>query len=140
MKIPMPFDHITSVVWFQWSNGLEYTYSTPKGLVCVKEALLQNETKCLILPDHYLTDGPFRDKGIPLRGTGYVDGLVLKKEKTYADIIISSRYFTHVKIELGKDSLYENGEIVFPPVPSMETEEQKRRIATSSYWERKTED
>ena len=138
MKIPMPYNEIKGVSWFKWSDGLEYTYNTPKGLVCVKNAPLDGADNVLEVKDEYLADGPFKDKGYPLRGTGYLFGLDFRNGKTYADLIMSSRYMTHVKVEVKPNGDYDGGEIIFPP--SVDTDEQKQRIAASSYFNRNMEE
>ena len=132
--IPMPLDDIKHVTWFRWSRGLEFTYIKNNGkIVSFLEKDLKSTEKRLEIRDESIKDRPFKEIGYPLRGTGFVSGFSFRNGKIYADIIVTSRYFGHIMVEVLSDGQYDNGEILFPP--QVDTDEKKKTWATSSYWQ-----
>lgn len=134
MKIPMPFDNVMHVSWFRWIDGLEFDYLTKDGhITAIRAKNLWDGEKCLNIDDALVKEGPFCKIGYPLRGTGFVSGFSFRNGKIYADIIVTSRYFGHIMVEVLSDGQYDNGEILFPP--QVDTDEKKKTWATSSYWQ-----
>lgn len=150
MKIPIPCNFgnkgvcnnkyliFSGVTWFKWSTGYDYTYFfhtenkwsqydfyTSKGeenknYIDIKETLLEDKS----LVEH----------GYPLTGTGYLSGISYKDGKYYADLIITSHYLSHIKVECDTQGIYqEGGVIIFPPTPSFDTTEKRQKYLLKKY-------
>ena len=147
MKIPIPckFGDIAKckqrmltfngVSWFEWSKGLEYTYFfhvSDKWHTTDFYTTYKCEQSCSIdIPDNLLVDGLIKEKGFPLRGRGYANGVYYKNGKLYIDFIITSNYLEHIKVQCDTHCAYiTGGDIVFPP--SWDTEEKQERAILKS--------
>ena len=76
----------------------------------------------------------FRKHGYPLLGSGLLTGIVWKEGILYADVMITSRYNEHIKIECLKNGQYKKGgHILFPPTPSFETVEKREKYLQKKY-------
>jgi hypothetical protein len=117
--------------WFKWTQGIEYTYFFEFSSFWhdVKfYTTYQKEQPCYFeIPDKLLVDGPIKDKGYPLKGKGYTDGIRYKNGKTYVDFIMTSNYFMHIKVECDNKGLYQKqGNIIYP----FNWDEEKSKNAT----------
>jgi hypothetical protein len=131
--IPM-IDDVKHVSWFNWSHGLEFTYIMKNGRIdCMMEKDLKSTGKQLEIRDDCLKDRPFKEIGYPLKGSGYVSGYSFRNGKTYADVIVTSRYLGHILVEVLPNGQYDDGEVLFPP--QVDTDEKKMTWTTSRYWQ-----
>lgn len=148
MKIPLPCMFGESagcngknlsfkgVAWFKWTRGMEYTYFFFTGNEWHPTdfyTTFSNDQPCFFeVPDSLLVDTFFKDRGYPLKGRGYADGISFLNGKTYVDFIITSNYFAHIKVQCDETGAYvPHGDIIFPP--RWDTEEKTERAILKSY-------
>lgn len=81
------------VDWFRWSSGM---------------------SKYIEVDNVLLSSFVLREKGLPLRGEGYVEGFRFKNGKTYAPILCETFYFSHHCVESDeKGYCVPGGDIIF---------------------------
>ncbi len=123
------------VSWFKWTEGMEYTYffSTSDkwhtfDFYTTFDCVQPFE---FTIPDKLLIDDFIKNKGYPLKGRGYANGVDYLDGKTYIDFIMTDKYLSHIKVQCDKNGEYiPNGNIIFPP--SWDTEEKKERAILKS--------
>lgn len=147
MKVPIPCKFgekaicknrmlpFAGVSWFRWTDGMEYTYFfSTSNFWCEYSfyTTFQNEHKQYFeVPDSFLSDGFIKEKGFPLKGRGYANGVSYKDKKFYIDFIMTSNYMSHIKIQCDEHCVYvDGGDIIFPP--SWDTEEKRNRVMLKS--------
>lgn len=79
------------------------------------------------IDDSLLCDGFLKEKGFPIKGRGYVNGLSLIDDKLFAEIILTDKYLAHIYVEFNKNGKYEEGGSVVVP-PSWDTIEKQYSI------------
>ncbi len=151
MKIPLPCNFgekieyegkllpMCGVSWFAWSYGVEYTYFLETGNNWNPYTFFTSRKKEwreeITLNDKYTLDKSFTEHGYPLTGSGYIHGIHWEKGKLYADVILSSRYSLHLKVECNEDGSYKDrGTILYPSTPSFETEEKRCTFLRKDYY------
>lgn len=107
------------VSWFEWEKGMEYTYffqtSNEWQPVDFYTTFKKVQPYEFSISDNLLTDGSIKDKGYPLKGKGYVNGIRYESGKMYAEFIITSNYFEHIKVQCNNEGIYlPEGDIIFP--------------------------
>lgn len=147
MEIPIPCDFgeksfcngnelpFAGVSWFKWSKGMEYTYFFltnnhwhPTDFYTTFQC--DSESK-IEISNSLLEDGFIKDKGFPLKGRGYANGMCYIDGKTYIDFIMTSNYLTHIKVQCDLNGIYiPGGNIIFPP--SWDTEEKIEKAMLKS--------
>lgn len=132
---------LCGVSWFYWSNsGWEFTYNLCKGSNVswnnIAHILFERDmtiSSYINIEETLTEDRPIKEHGFPLTGTGHLYGLRYIKGRLYAEFIITSRFNEHILCECNEDVKYENGLIIFPPTPSYDSEEKRRKAVTSAY-------
>jgi hypothetical protein len=149
MKIPLPCKlgetalckgkmlTLVSVDWFKWTQGIEYTYFFGTNNFWHNVdfyTTFQNEQPHYFeIPDELMNDGPIIDKGYPLRGSGRAFGIDYLEGRTYIEFIMTSNYFSHIKVQCDDRGMYyPQGDIIFPHTPSFESDENKERFIAKS--------
>ena len=147
MKLPLPCNFgefsrcenrllpLCGVSWYNWSSGMDYTYffNTESKWNPVTFYNTKDPIKNVIvdIPDHLLEEGFIKEKGFPLKGRGYIAGLDYINGKTFVDIISTTNYLAHIRVQCDEKICYvPNGEIRFPT--SWETDEKKQRMLLKS--------
>ena len=148
MKIPIPCRFgeraecngsglllFNGVDWFNWNEGMEYTYFFDTGNkwhpVEFYVTMKSQQPHEVEIDDSLLVDTYLKEKGYPLRGTGYVTGLRWQNNKRYIDFILTSHYLTHIKVQCDEKGMYvPGGDIIYPP--SWDTKEKKEKILLKS--------
>ena len=73
------------VDWFRWSSGMEYTYFFETGDSWHETDFYTGDgagmSKYIEVDNVLLSSFVLREKGVPLRGEGYVEGFRFKREK-----------------------------------------------------------
>lgn len=128
----LPF---VGVDWFKWTKGVEYTYffltSDTWHSVDFYTTFENVQPFHFTIPDNLLIDTFIKDRGYPLKGRGYANGIHYQNGKTYIDFIMTSNYMAHIRVECDKNGLYvPNGDIIFPT--SWDTAEKKGRVLLKS--------
>ena len=113
----LPF---TGVNWFRWSSGIEYTYIFLINKKWGEYDLCgMDGTECqktFTISDELLSDGPIRDKKIPLRGRGHISGVKYRNGRTYLDVVITDSYHEHILVECNDHyAPICGGDMIFPP-------------------------
>ena len=126
------------VQWFKWSTGYEYTYLFETGNKWVQSDFYTSNGEkfgeFISIDDTLLNDRPFIEHSYPLAGKGYISGINYRKGKLYAELILTSHYMTHLKVECDKFGRYiEGGKVIFPPTPGCETLEKKKGFLLKKY-------
>ena len=86
----------------------------------------------IIIPDSLLVDGPIKEHGYPLKGRGYAFGLDYLDGNTYIDLIMTSDYWAHIRVQCDENLEYvSDGMIIFPP--SWDTEEKQESAVLKTY-------
>ena len=113
----LPF---AGVNWFRWSSGMDYTYVFLINKKWGEYDLCgMDGTECqktFTISDELLSDGPIRDKKIPLRGRGRIMGVDYRNGRTYLDVVITDSYHEHIRVEC--DDHFApvcGGDMIFPP-------------------------
>lgn len=119
--------------WFKWSWGIDYTYFFHTGNKWSEYTSYNsngiNYNTFYTIDSSLLEDKPLREHGYPLKGNGYLFGIFLKNYKLYADLILTSKYLTHLKVECTEHGHFlKDGNIIYPPTPMWETEEKRKDI------------
>lgn len=112
----LPFEGVS---WFKWTQGMEYTYFftvnnswSPSDFYTTFQ---DKQDQHIDIPDVFLTDNFVKDKGFPLKGRGYANGVYFKKGNLYVDFILTDKFFAHVKVQCDKQCNYiPGGDIIFP--------------------------
>lgn len=150
MDVPIPCDfgfyslcknkflEFCGVSWFKWTSGYEYTYFfTTKNEWIRSEFFTSNGKECrkyLDIDDALLVDKAFVEHGYPLKGSGYLIGIKSIDGELYAELILTSHYLTHLKVECDEHGHFiTNGKIIFPPTPSCETLEKRKSYLMKKY-------
>ena len=126
----------SSLIWFQWSDGLEYTYffdSKGKWTSCTFfcEKNVEYPTQYHI-DDSLLINEFLKSKDFPIKGRGFVSGLRAIDDKLYVEIILTDKYLAHIYAECNESGQYiENGTILVPP--SWDTREKQYSIIFNKY-------
>lgn len=148
MKIPLPCKFGTAamcngkrlpfvgVSWFQWSDGMEYTYYFrtndywhPSSFY-VSKGIEQPES--INIPDSLMIDTFIKERGFPLKGKGYVFGVFYENDDLFLDFVLTDNYNAHVKVQCDQEFKYiPNGRIIFPL--NWDTEEKQERVLLKSY-------
>lgn len=136
------FNHVS---WFKWSKGFEYTYFFRTNNIwdcsdfyC---SFSKEQPEYMEISDSLLLDAPIKDRGHPLKGVGYACGICYENGKLFMEFILTSNFYTHIKVECDKRGNYvSGGDIKFPPTPSWDTEEKREKIIYKSlrYVKKKT--
>lgn len=127
---------LIGVSWFRWSKGMEYTYfflekdkwhdTNFYSTFCDKQPYFFE------IPDSLLKDTFIKERGYPLKGKGYANGLRYKNGKTYIEFIMTSNYLAHIKVQCDeKGAFVPDGDIIFPT--GWDTEEKKEKVLLKSY-------
>lgn len=131
MKVPLPCKFgdesecngkllpLKGVSWFQWQEGMEYTYFfdrdnfwNPTDFYTTFE---KNQPCEIEIKDSLLLEIPIREHGYPLRGRGRATGIDYINSKLYMDFIITSNYLEHIKVQCDAHGEYiPKGDIIFP--------------------------
>lgn len=131
MKIPLPCKFgdriecngkllpLKGVSWFQWQDGMEYTYFfdrnnlwNPTDFYTTFE---KNQPHEIEIKDSLLMEIPIREHGYPLRGRGRATGNFFVNDKLYIDFIITSNYLEHIRVQCDAHGEYiPKGDIIFP--------------------------
>lgn len=147
MKIPLPckFGEISDcngkslplkgVSWFQWQDGMEYTYFfdrdnfwNPTDFYTTFE---KNQPCKIEIIDSLLIEMPIREHGYPLRGSGRATGIDYINSKLYMNFIITSNYFEHIRVQCDTNGEYiPKSDIIFP---TGWDEKKKERALLKSY-------
>lgn len=131
MKIPLicPFGEYTEcnkrslplmgVTWFKWSWGMDYTYFFPTNETwnsCDFISSYETERPYHItIPDELLSDTFIKDRGFPLRGKGYANGVYYINGQYYINFLMTGNYYEHIKVQCDEKSIYiPGGNIIFP--------------------------
>lgn len=147
MRIPLPCQFgdealcegkrlpLVGVSWFFWGRGTEYTYffATDKKWNSVEfyTTFETDQPFSFEIPDSLLMDTNFKDRGYPLKGSGYANGVYYAEGKTYIDFIVSSSYMAHIRVQCEDKGQYAPyGDIIFPP--SWDTDEKKESAVLKS--------
>ena len=148
MKIPIPCNFgekaycngrelpFKGVSWFKWSRGVEYTYFFTTN-DCWNSTDFYTTFQCesknqIEIPDFLLEDDFIKDKGFPLKGRGYANGVYYADGKTYIDFLMTSNYFAHIKAQCDTTGAYiPNGDIIFPT--SWDTDEKREKAMLKSF-------
>lgn len=147
MQIPIPCEFgnyaecnnkqlpFVGVSWFKWTKGMEYTYFFAKSnkwhTVDFYTTFDKLQPFKYIIPDKLLIDDFIKDKGYPLKGRGYANGIYYKNGKKYIDFIMTDQYWAHIKVQCDRKGEYiPNGDIIFPT--AWDTEEKRERIILKS--------
>lgn len=125
---------LTGVTWFFWSTGTEYTYfyETGKKWSTADIEVVKNPDFSFVheIDDFLLQDGFLKEKGYPIKGRGYVNGLSVINGKLAADIILTDKYLAHVYAECDETGRYiEDGTVYVPP--NWDAEEKRLSIILS---------
>lgn len=148
MKIPIPCEFgeraecngkilsFNGVTWFQWTEGIEYTYffeTNNKWHSTDFYTTFQKEQENFFeIPDSLLEDTYIRKRGYPLKGRGHAYGICYCNDKTYIEFIITSNYYEHIKVQCDNKGLFvPNGDIIFPT--GWDSEEKIERAILKSY-------
>lgn len=136
MKVPIPCKfgdyaecnhkklQFVGVDCFKWSRGIEYTYFFGTGTVDFYTTFSNIQPVALCIPDKLFVDGFIKEKGYPLKGKGYANGIRYKAGILYIDFLMTGNYFEHIKVQCDKNWEYiPNGDIIFPPCWSIEKQE-----------------
>lgn len=147
MRIPLPCEFgrnalcdgrmltLVGVSWFFWSKGIEYTYFFATGnkshSTDFYTTFESDQPFHFEIPDSLLQDTSFKDRGYPLKGSGYANGVDFSDGDTYIDFIVSSSYYSHIRVQCDEKGQYVPcGDIIFPP--SWDTEDKKERAVLKS--------
>lgn len=150
MEVPIPcafgeigkcknrFLIFNGVQWFKWSTGYEYTYLFETNNPWIQSDFYASDGKefktFMSIDERLLEDKPFIEHGYPLVGRGYMSGFDYKNGKLYTDMILTSHYLMHLKVECDEHGRYiENGKIIFPPTPSCETVDKRKKFLLKKY-------
>lgn len=128
----LPFKGVS---WFKWSSGMEYTYfftvNDSWHSVDFYTTFDRAQKHNIEIPNKLLEDGSVKDKGFPLRGKGFVNGIYYIDGRLYVDFMITSNYYEHIKVQCDKHCKYvPSGDIIFPT--SWDTEDKKQRAILKS--------
>ena len=142
MRIPLPCNFgdsakcngklllLKGVSWFQWTKGMEYTYFFSQNDFWHDTDFYTTfdvrQMPCeFCIPDGLLIDRPVKEHGYPLKGRGHAFGIHYENGQTYMDFIMTSFFFTHIRVQCDGDGKYvKGGNILFPP--SWDTEEKRK--------------
>lgn len=152
MRVPIPYDfgeygeiptskktlRFCGVSWFKWSTGWEYTYFFKTEDIWNEYTFYVDSgngySNFIKIDDQFLLEKSFREHGYPFVGTGYLTGVMWIDGIMYADVIITSAYNAHIKVECLEDGQYKRGgRILFPPTPSFETKEKREKCLQKKY-------
>lgn len=152
MRVPIPYSfgeygeiptrkktlRFCGVSWFKWSTGLEYTYFFKTENKWSEYDFYVSSgnrySNFIEIDDRFLLEKSFREHGYPFVGSGYLTGVMWIDDTIYADIMITSAYNAHVKVECLGDGQYKRGgRILFPPTPSFETVEKREKFLRKEY-------
>lgn len=131
---------LTGVSWFKWTQGWEYTYYLYpefRGQYTNCEMILSDGSsfhEYINVRDDFLEDGVLAAGGYPLRGKGRLFGVYLQNGNLYAEIIVSSSYNIHIKVECDSTGQYlPAGKIIFPSAEIYESIEKRRQFVLKKY-------
>lgn len=148
MKIPLPCNFwekadcngrelpLKGVSWFKWTKGTEYTYffeTSSDWNPTDFYTTFQDKQPCFMeIPNVLVTDGYIKNKGYPLKGSGYANGIMKIKGNLYINFIMTSRFLLNIKVQCNNNGIYiPGGDIIFPP--SYDTEEKRKNALLKSY-------
>ena len=145
-KVPLPVnlggkkgEHtLDGVDWFMWQDGIEFTYFYSNGK---RWSTSKIETSGYFESDiniyveqELVNERRMEEHGYPLTGKGKITGINLIKGRYYAEIILTSAYLMHLKVECDEHGRYiEGGRVLFPPTPSFETIEKREKYLLARY-------
>ncbi len=147
MNIPMPCEFgscaecnnrqlpLFGVSWFKWSKGMEYTYFFDTGNKWAPADFYTTfdnaQPFSFNIPDKLLMDGFVKEKGYPLKGRGFANGIYYKNEKIYINFIMTDMYYAHIKVQCDdKGNYVPNGNVIFPA--AWDTDEKRERAILKS--------
>lgn len=123
--------------WFKWTYGWEFTEIYNAGgqwdPYHIKSKMNKEYTEYYEIKEHLINGGSLEELGYPLKGTGCMSGLSWRNGKLYADIILSDFFLVHLLVSCNEDGTYDGGDILFPPTPSFETAEKRKRFLLKEY-------
>lgn len=107
------------VTWFKWQRGIEFTYFFNTGNKWSPTTFYSTfNTDNMVetdISDILLEDILIKERGFPVKGKGYVNGLYWKDGKKYVNFIATDIYNAHIRVECDKNNEYpEHGRIIFP--------------------------
>ena len=152
MRVPIPYDfgeygkiptskktlRFCGVSWYKWSTGWEYTYffvtENKWGEYDFYVSSGDKYSNFIEIDDRFLLEKSFREHGYPFLGSGFLTGIMWRDSVLYADIMITSAYNAHIKVEcLENGQCKRGGQILFPPTPSFETAEKREKYLQKKY-------
>lgn len=68
-----------------------------------------------------------------MTGAGNMVGITWQDGKLFADFLITSRYYEHIRSECDEHGLYNGGVVIFPPTPSYDSIEKQAKAVTAQY-------
>ena len=101
------------VDWFRWSSGMEYTYFFETGDFWHEADFYTGDgagmSKYIEVDNVLLSSFVLREKGLPLRGEGSVEGFRFKNGKKYDPILCETTFCIIVSNLMRKDTVFPVG-------------------------------